>query len=296
MPSNETNGGVGSPVVRGITTLVGWLAGIATLAYVAGVLIYAIRLRVHGASVGLAPASALPRELLVATSLTSVGLPLLVLGGTYYLYRVGMGVGPDPRTMRSRIARAKSETGHIRSWLSLGVEVLFALVISSSVLVIIWRLTRYRTEAVGLEPTFYVAVGLIAFTTLLLAIVAREIVLFEFDTPDKFNRNSIRVLLMLIYVGALLPGLIAIAGVLPLPQVNVCGDDPKLDRSGLLIGFTSDRIYIAQRLGPGGESEGQELGLVDAISLDAVVETYVGRNARNATCQYETAASPSPGP
>lgn len=139
---------------------------------------------------------------------------------------------------------------------------------------------------------FYATATITTLVVLALAIVAREFILRKNDL-GFFNVSKMRLLLVAVYVAAVLPGAIVIGGVLPLPQVNVCGADPKLDRSGLLIGLTSDRVYIAERLGPRSENPGKTRGKVDAISSDLVTETFIGRDARFVGCEYESSPSPS---
>ena len=72
---------------KAVTTFLSWLAGIASLAYAAGITIFAIRLALNGVPTGFQIASSLPRELIITTGTGQVVLPVVLVWGVYAFLR-----------------------------------------------------------------------------------------------------------------------------------------------------------------------------------------------------------------
>jgi hypothetical protein len=179
----RTSAAPSAGVAATITTLLGWIAGAAALVYVAGVGVYAARLATYDVSSPLATTSALPREGLIALGLTVVGLPMLLFGTVYALFRTAEGPLDDNEITLYRERR---------------LSLLWGLV-SAGVLMMPALLTGLRA---GEDRSgIWWVLGIAGFLTLVvfLAGLGHDLVADRNKSKVQFNRPAIVFVIALMY-------------------------------------------------------------------------------------------------
>jgi hypothetical protein len=262
-----------SPTLKAITTFLGWLAGIATLAYAGGVLIFALRMRFARLPDSLGTASALPRELLITVSLVSIGLPALVVGGAYALIRRAKG-DVDPGSMKKWIGGSWSDKWNLLGW-PVGVGIFLGLPG-----LILLSLPKVAGPEARPDIAVVVLVAMGASTLIAwIAIVVRDLSIRAFPETPRFNSSKAVALLAFMYALTTLPGSILVGAAIPFSDVKVCGPELRDEGfvDGSLIGITGDHTYVGE---PGDRAKRR----LAVISNDKVVIAYVGDGSKLISC------------
>jgi hypothetical protein len=281
-------------VVKGITTFLGWLTGAATLAYAGGVGIYALRLALYEIPSPGATASALPKEVLITTSLTEIGLPALVVVGAYVFVRMGSSASAVPKSILSSL-EARTEEGRNRGLSVVGYLGVAPLVLSLLLVLPGWILVTGRPEGTW---QFKAIAWLASLLFVVVAFSIREMIIAN-DAAARFGWWRFSLAMSCVYVLAILPGAVVFGASLPLSPVKVCATNAEFAKSGLLVGMTSDRVFIAEKnpkhvsIGPDGSVPNIEGRRMAVISADKVEEAFIGSQAEFLTCDTKAPASPT---
>jgi hypothetical protein len=277
--AGEGGGNGESPVVKAITAVLGWLAGIAALAYAIGVAIFALRMRVARLPDSLGTASALPREFLITTSLVVAGIPALVVGASYYLIRRASDA-VRPGSIQHWIGGTWAQKRDLLGW----------VVFTGGLLVIPGMLLLFPHLFGDDQQSDVISVVLIVmFVSMLfvwIAIIIRDLAARAFPTAPKFNAARAIALMAFTYALVSLPGSVLVGAAIPLTEVRVCG--PELAGShidGSLVGITDDRTYV------GEPADGSQKPRLAVISNDKIATSYVGAGSTQIACPTASSAS-----
>lgn len=258
-----------SSLAPGITAFLGWLTGLATLAYAIGVVVYALRLSLNRVPSPLATASALPRELLIATSLSNVVLPVAIVAGIHLLYRLG-----SP----TRHPLFEYEGIREANWKRALPAAFFAIALTLFYPLLAFSLAHGR-EGVG--ALFYLAVFAFSLVIVAVAFALRGIARRRLRRdPRLVDSTKTRLVLTLAYASAVLPGAMVIGATLELAEAKVCKAGGAAEVSGLLIGMTTERIYVAQ---PPAQ--------LVVIASSVAEEVLVGEQASSLKCNDSATSS-----
>ena len=230
-----TGGSQGSDVVKAVGSVVALLAGSVAFLYVAGGGALTLRLFLKGLP-SLNIVAQLPREILVSVALIQIVLPTAAVASLYALVRLLLGrTSPPPRTF--------VVGWHERSWRSwrarIGASALLALAAT--------LIGAFPAFARG-EHTW--TIGWVLAIALLLNVVVMLVALklraeVAARAKDGWNSLSSGALMTLIVALAVLPACFLFAGTFRLLDATVCTTS-RSAKVGLLIGETSDRVYLGE--------------------------------------------------
>jgi hypothetical protein len=267
-PNGENGGTLGT-----LTKTLGLLAGLATLVYLTGGLVLALRLAFEDLP-WEAVISQLPREFLISVGVTTVVMPILGSASVYTGWRLHKGTDsplPDARLPTDVCMRT-----HI-AWHTLWVSL---LVVAPGVLFELFKDgLRFRLALWGMAAwliTYFWIYGMLW----LRAGFARQ----HRDPgppartkPSWYGARAIAVMSAL-YAAFLLPGAIVLGATLRLTDSRVCAvGGGKVD--GVLVGETEQRIYVGEE-----RRGGREDRHIVAIPFDHVAEVIVGNDAHETRC------------
>jgi hypothetical protein len=281
----EKNGAEGG-ALQVVTQVVGLLAGLATVVYATGAIVLALRLKFELLPWGNV-VSQLPREFLLSVGAGQVLIPALAIGAGYGLLRLLFRRGRlarDPARLR--------DEGNKRREAILGYLSTFAAMLVPTAVVLGFRLRAHRGLPLHHLTRNEVVVLCLGFAVFLLfaAIVARESRAALFRIPRGVRTWSASrqaaVVAGLCAVFAI-PAMIAAAACVPFTEAKACTVDGYEER-GLLVGETSDRIYL-------GELSELHRRLA-VLPLSKVEETFIGDEAWEATCEYPSDVVDTPDP
>jgi hypothetical protein len=253
-----------------LTAVFGLFAGIATLVYVGGGAIYALRLTWYHVGDSVALVSSLPKESLIASGLAQVIFPMMLIAGAYLGYRfiAGAAVTPHPlpefgtATSRQRVALVL---------LSLNIALL--MIIPGMLLIL---------ETSNVEWPMYLALPLLPTTFIVLAAMhVRNGLLRRYQ--GNLNTLKAAAALATLYAAIGLPGYLLFGSGFSLQSVHVCGAKGAYEKSGLMVGQTSDRVYVAEVVSPLRSKQGLTRRIL-TIPLANIEELFEGTDAQSADC------------
>ncbi|HEY5053815.1 MAG TPA: hypothetical protein VII45_10445 [Solirubrobacterales bacterium] len=258
-------------VLQTITQVVGLFAGLATVVYLTGAVVLALRLGFEDLPWGNV-VSQLPREFLLSIGAGQVLFPALVVGALYGLYRMLR----DDRSEAPVAGRWRDGWGARPA--VIGRYFLISAVMSAPVVVVLlfrWGGSHYEPQAERL------AVG---YAVLFLAAIAvheaRAVLTSRHRIPRRWN--SLRVVLTMagVYCVAAIPSMVVAAAGIGLSEAKVCTSD-HTQEVGVLVGESGDLVYLGEK-----RSSGRRLAI---FPLSKVEEMFVGPEADGAHCEFEPA-------
>lgn len=225
-----------SDVVKALGVVVGMLAGVVTLLYAAGGGALTLRLFLYKLP-SLNVVAQLPREVLISVALIQIVLPAVAAAALYALVRLLLGrTAPSPR----RLIDQWDEQSW-RSW-SARVGVSAVLAIAATLLGASPALARWDSDSLRRLGWVLTVVFVLNVVVMLVALRLRAEVATRgngvWNTPSSGGSMTLIVAL------AALPACFIFAGTFRLLDVRVCTTNST--RTGLLIGETSDRIYLGE--------------------------------------------------
>jgi hypothetical protein len=260
------------------TEIAGLFAGVATLVYVTGAIVLALRLAFKGLAWGNV-VSQLPREFVLAIGAGQVLFPALMVGAVYGLYRLLRSDRPEaPKTYRLRDG--------LTAW---GVVLGRYLLAAALLLVPLVAIVAARKD-VGFGDLRFVLVLAILLVVLVTAAAVQEgrsIVIRHFDAGEPWNSLRAAGAMAGVYAGAALPAMLLGAAAIPLTDAKVCVVDG-FSEQGYLVGESSDRVYLGEK--PRGPNDGDQRRIA-VIPLAKVEEVFFGTEAELASCEF---AAPQP--
>jgi hypothetical protein len=266
---NGENGGTLGDLTKGL----GLLAGLATLVYLTGGLVLALRLAFEDLP-WEAVISQLPREFLISVGVTTVVVPILASASVYTGWRLHKGrEAPLPDARLPTDVCMRSHIAWHTLWVSLLVVApgcIFELIKEGP------RLTLWVWSAVAWLITFFWIYGML-WLRAGFARRHREPGPPASTRPSWYGARAIAVM-SLLYAAFLLPGAIVLGATLRLTEARVCAaGGAKID--GVLVGETEQRVYIGEERR--GELEDRR---ITAVPFDHVAEAIVGNDAREQRC------------
>lgn len=250
-----------------VTQAFGLFAGLATIIYIAGGVVLALRLAFE--RVPWEPVVAqLPREFVLSTGAGQVLLPALIVGGLYGLYRLLRGERPSaPQLSRWR------DGSCVRLGVMLRYLVIAALLLVPGAVVAVVR----EVFGIGRDPELVLLFA--GYGVMLLPAIAlhelRAVMARHYSA--RWNRISTAALVAGIYVVAAVPAMMAAGSALPLTDAKVCATDD-FEEHGVLVGQTADRVYL-------GEPREEDRRLA-VFPLSQVEELFIGTGAEEADCDF----------
>jgi len=230
-----TGGSQGTDVVKGVGAVIALLAGSVALLYVAGGGALTLRLFLNDLP-SLNVVAQLPRETLISVALTQIVLPVVAAGSVYALFRLLLGgTAPPPRTLIGE--------WHERSWRSWSAR--FA---AGAALALV-------TTLLGASPAFargphsstvlWVLTIVFVLNVVVMMVALRLRAEVAARAEGRWNTLSSGGSMTLIVALAAVPTCFLFAGTFWLLNAKVCTRNQPA-RVGLLIGETSDRIYLGE--------------------------------------------------
>lgn len=248
----------GSDLVKAVGQAVGLLAGAVGLVYAVGGAVLALRLFIEDLPSRTIVAQ-LPRDLLVSVGLAQVVLPGLAIAALYAAFRTLRGASPPPKHLVDQWIEPSA-----RGWLELvAASAVPALVITAY--------SALRVPRVQLEWDLAWLLPLTMLLSMLIILVALRLrATLAATYRDTWNERRPILWMTLVVWLAAVPACLVFAGTFPLLDAKVCTTSGA-ERTGLLIGETSQRIYI-------GESSGAKRQVI-SLPLTQVKETFIGGDA-----------------
>lgn len=267
-------GGQGSDVVKALGVVVGLLAGVVALLYAAGGGALTLRLFLYGLP-SLNVVAQLPREVLISVALIQIVLPAVAAAALYALVRLLLGrTAPSPR----RLIDQWDEQSW-GSW-SARVGVSAVMAIAATLLGASPALARWDPDSLGRLGWVLAVVFVLNVVVMLVSLRLRA----EVATRQNGVWNTLTSggSMTLIVALAALPACFIFAGTFRLLDARVCTANDSA-RTGLLIGETSDRIY----LGETPKHRWDETGVprrVMSIPHTEVKEVFIGSKPDTNSC------------
>jgi hypothetical protein len=253
-------------------------AGITSIVYVAGSLVLALRLAFS--HVPWEPVlGQLPREFVVSTGAGQILLPALAVAAIYLTFRLLRGSAANaPNAKRWKESNALERVRIVALTALVAV-----MLLAPGVLFVNLRDRELLLDAkiVGLsEYVWLPAIGfLVIFVTTGLFRELRALVARRYS--GRWNISVAPAAAMSgIYALAVVPALVAFWAAWPLTDAKVCATKG-FEKSGLLVGQTSDRVYL-------GEHRPFHRRLA-VIPLSQVEQLFIGPVAGDAVCNVPDA-------
>lgn len=266
-----TNGGGGTGPLKQIAEVVGLFAGVATIIYLAGGFVLALRLGFEDLA-GEAVVGQLPREFLITVGVTTVLFAALLgaaLYGGWRLYEVS-NIPSGGWTGKLKVLPGLGLSG--LRWLA-NRPPLVALV-----LVLPGGLIEYSKD--GWRGTLLFWLVIAYLITLVWAYALQGV---KNRARERFRgRWSSRgpiALMSAIYAALLLPGAVVIGATLPLLEVKACMVGGS-EQVGSLVGETEDRLFY----GEPREGEDDRPRRIISVPFSSVTQTFVGADAGELEC------------
>lgn len=265
--SNET----GINWLQIVVQVAGVLAGLATVVYLAGGAVLALRLAV----VGLPWAnvvSQLPREFLISIGAGQVLFPALLVGALYVLSRLlRTGLKKPPAPPRWGKDRGLAVRGYLRAWGMLAIPL---------AIVVLARVFTLNFEWVTPKAELAIGGGWLVLAVVAIAVQeTRAAVIEKVEAPLRENGARMVGVVAAIYVVAAIPAMMAGAASVSLSVAKVCDVDD-FAKHGFLVGETSDRVYL-------GEEMKKRQKRITVIPFAKVEELFIGHDADEAACEGE---------
>jgi hypothetical protein len=263
----------GADVVKAVGAVVALLAGSVAFLYVAGGGALTLRLFLKGLP-SLNVVAQLPREMLISVALIQIVLPMVAAAGLYALVRLLLGrTAPLPRTFVGGW-----EERSWRSWRArIGASAVLAL----------------AATLVGASPAFARGehtwrIGWVLAIALLLNVVVMLVALklraeVASRVKDDWHSLSAGASMTLIVALAALPPSFLFAGTFRLLDAKVCTTNHSA-RIGLLVGETSDRVYLGETSENRWQETDEDPLRVVSIPQSDVEEISIGSKPETPGC------------
>ena len=260
MTNNEDGGTQSTLKVAG--QIFGLFAGFATIIYVAGGFVLALRMFVYHLP-ALAVVGQLPKEFLISMGISQVLLPSALIAALYVLYRLGKGSEAAPPTVTPWSQKtATQKLSLFANELAIAASTL-ALAVSVAIVRIGWD-RRLLILLVALLVTLVVVwAGL--------EVRARIVVEYGGDW------NGAKPIARMAAVVALcaIPPSVATSGLVPLSDAQICAAGG-IHYKGLFIGETSSRVYVGENVRP---------ARIVSVPIAEVEELFLGEDAVSIACK-----------
>jgi hypothetical protein len=257
MSSSQNKGASASDVIAAV---LGLFAGFATLIYVGGAALLALRLVFAGMAAPAIFASQISRELVVSMGLTRLLLPMLIVAGIY---------------LALRLLRGYSERRLIGGWwwLLWMVAGTFILAAPGFWYHVVWS-DSHPNEPRLFWPWWWTAlVFLLPLLAIVVALRTRQGLLTRsFRTRALFNTPKALVTMTALWSLTALPGALILGSAAPFELVAVCNQGEEI--SGLYVGQSTDRLFIGEGVNEKQPTERRVLSL----GLDDTDAVFVGRD------------------
>jgi hypothetical protein len=264
------------------TQAAGLLAALTAVVYATGAAVLVLRLAIEDLPWENV-VSQLPREFLLSVGVGQVLLPSLVVGAAYGLYRAAVNEGgstpPQAFRWRDSSKDRTSEGWRVRRQAIRRYLLAFFVLLGPLASVLVARLVL-----TGEEPDY--APLIVAGVVLpFVAIAVQEVrgLLIKHHRPMR-RWNHIRAIARMaaVYIVAAIPAMTVAVAAIPLSEAKVCTTDGYAEGS-FLIGETSDRVYLGER-----QSDPVKSRRIAVFPLTQVEEIFIGRDAEEAECEFET--------
>lgn len=251
-----------------VARVVGLLAGTATLIYLTGGVVMALRLVFKDLG-WYNVVSQLPREFLISIGLGQVLLPALLVGALYGLFRLlrtDRASPPALHRFREAGARRGAFAGYART--------LAVLVIPPVVILI------RRVLGGDLGPKTLLVIAVAVALLAIVAVAVHEVRAIVLD-GGAHRWNSLRTVVAVaaLYTAAVIPSMMIAAAGVPLTGAKVCTTD-NFAESGYFVGQTSDQVYLGER----GKRR-----RIAVVPMTKVEELFIGGEADGALCEIVSA-------
>jgi hypothetical protein len=251
--------------------LAGLLAGLATLVYLTGGAVMALRLAFKNLGWDNV-VSQLPREFLISIGLGQVLLPALLVGALYGLFRLLRADRARPpvlhRFFREGGARLGTLGGYARTLAVLSIPPAAILGL------------RVLGDDLGPRVPLVVAAAAVLLAIVAVAVhEARAVVLARQGSGQEWNSLPSFMPVAALYTAAMIPSMMVAAAGVPLTEAKVCSAN-NFTESGYFVGQTSDRVYLGEK------GERRRIGV---IPMAKVEELFIGDEAVGALCEIVSA-------
>jgi hypothetical protein len=267
------------------TQVAGLFAGLVAIVYVAGAVVLGLRLAFQDLPWGNV-LSQLPRELLLSVGAGQVLLPALLLGALYGLYRLLRERRPRlPSAPRWR-DKGKDSRKAARGYVGMLALMFLPLLVTMAVRVATHGdHVRGRPILVGFAVLLPAAVAVRESRSVLIRRQKKRLK----EQPDAEALatswwNSLRAAATMagIYAVATIPVAMVAAGSVPFSEAKVCTAD-RHELEGVLVGETSDRVYLGER--------GDKPRRLVVLPLPKVEEMFIGEDVDDSECEISGATS-----
>jgi hypothetical protein len=265
-----TNGdGTWNPkIIETLTALFGLIAGIASLVYVGGGAIMALRLYFADLPLPLTVAARLSRETLISVGLSLIIAPMLIVAAIYLGWRVIRGPTP-PRPLPG--------------WPDATARQRFLLVVLSLAGGFLLTLPGLLWVVFGQGFDWNVLYGIVAAVVASLIIFAalhvREGVTKKYETEEAFSGRRAKASMAILWALTVLPGCVILGSAIRFADTSVCIGGVEGGVRGFLIGETDSKVYVGEVLGD-PEDAGRRPRML-TIPFDDVNGIFVGPSARD---------------
>jgi hypothetical protein len=259
-----------------ITQVAGLLAGLATVVYLAGGVVLALRLAFVGLPWGDV-VSQLPRQFLISIGTGQVLFPALLVGALYALSRLlraGRAQLPSPHRWRDGAnTRLLTVQEYLRVWGVLALPLAFIL---------LTRGLHFDFEWVTWKAVTVIAVGLLVLAVTAIAVQETRAAVIQ-TVQSSLHWEGWRMVAVMagLYVAAAIPAMMAAAASVPLSAAKICDED-NFAEHGFLVGETTDRVYL-------GEEASGHPRRIAVIPFAKVGELFIGHDADEADCEVVSA-------
>lgn len=269
-------------LLKTITQVAGALAGLATVVYVTGAVVLGLRLARAGLSWGDV-VSQLPREFVASIGAGQVLLPSVAVGAAYGLFRLLRDDHSNPPSIHR--FREGMGGGNFKVVLKTmrSYNLLFLLMWVPFGALICIRLLRDQGEVPAL-PSWLVWLGAVVLLgTAIACHEVRAIAAEHYKDPGRWHSLKAATAMAVFYCLASIPAMTIAAASVSLTPAKVCKVG-ELERTGVLVGESSDRIYLAE-----AESD-EEKRPIAVYPWPKVEELLVGPRLSEIDCHFDDAA------
>jgi len=275
----------GSGLVKSLAAVFALFAGLATLIYVGGGTVVALRMTWWRIPNALSVVGQLPKGSLISAGLAQLAFPSLVIAG---LYLGGRLVRSNAQRRTLPIGATKQEWSRDNSPFGLGkwwgsrIVFLIVLVLVGGYLIMLPGVVMVLRSAENAEADFwFFSVGpLLAALVLLLSLHTRALLQGQrYKTRRQWNDLRAVGVMAGLYALTLLPGYVLFGSSLPLQRAQICAAGGAYEKEGFLVGESSDRFFLAERVDEPGAAR-----RILTMPLARVEEVFVGGDAWASDC------------
>lgn len=256
--------------LEAVGKLLGLLAGLATVVYLAGALVLALRFGFEDLPWD-AVISSVPREFSISVGITALVAPLVVASIVYIAYRLASKENVDP-----------PGSENLASW-SVGFG--FALALPGALIELL-KEGEIKLSMLGWFVIAWLVAAVWSYVILSLrsAVVSRYGEEVAPGAGRVWNAPRTVAVMCGVYALMLLPAGVVIGATLPMTDVKACGVGGA-EIEGVFVGDTESRLYVG--LKP-DESEDTSAfaadGRIVSLPYDKLSEVYIGEKSSDESC------------